>query len=72
MAEFTLPLELDADYPCRGRDANGKEIHFDDLLAVGEEVGTVKVGDDVFGPMGIVVERDGGLFIDPVSGQVGR
>ncbi len=62
--EIAFPLELDADYPCRGRDANGKETHFNDLLSVGEIVASVMVGDDLFGPYGRVVERDGGLWVD--------
>lgn len=62
--EIAFPFKLDDDYPCRGEDANGKEIHFDDLLFEGEIVSSVTVGDDHFGPYGRVVRRDDGLWIE--------
>jgi hypothetical protein len=60
------PVKLDADYPCRGVDARGQGIHFEDLLSPGQVVGQPVPGDplNAFPPLGVVVERDGGLWID--------
>lgn len=62
--EIAFPLKLDDEYPCRGEDANGREFHFDDLLAVGQIVGARMVGDDVFGPWGRVSRKSDGLWIE--------
>lgn len=43
MAELAYPIKLDDKYPCRGRDANGEQVHWDDLLSEGDITGP---GDD--------------------------
>ena len=67
---LALPAKLDDEYPCGGTDANDEQFRFKDLLEVGERVGTT--ADDkgnVWGPFGIVVKRDDGLWIvaDPLD-----
>lgn len=57
-------------YATEGRDADGVEIAFWDLVGPGDRVGQ-PVDDDPFNafpPHGIVVERDGGLWIDAEVG----
>ena len=61
---LALPAKLDDEYTCRGTDANGEQFAFEDLLELGEKVGTS--ADDkgnVWGPLGVVVKRDDGLWI---------
>lgn len=76
MAELRYPIKLDDDYPCRGVDAAGEHVVFDDLLQEGNRVGCRTRGDDVFGPYGIVVQREDGLQVEveigPGDVQAGR
>lgn len=61
------PVELDTAYPCRGRDADGVEVHFHDLLDVGARVGQPVAGDpmNAFPPFGTVVRHaDATLWIE--------
>lgn len=60
-----LPVKLNDAYPCQGKDAEGAYIAFDDLLDEGERVATLQVGDDQFGPFGVVVRREDGLWVVP-------
>lgn len=63
-----LPVKLNDNYTCKGRDADDAYIAFDDLLSEGERVPTVQVGDgddaDQCGPYGLVVMREDGLWIE--------
>lgn len=61
--ELKLPVKLNDDYTCQGRDADGVSVVFEDLLSEGERVATLTVDDDHFGPFGVVVRRDDGLWI---------
>jgi hypothetical protein len=61
---LALPAKLDDGYTCRGTDANGEQFTFEDLLELGEKVGTS--ADDkgnVWGPFGVVVRRVDELWI---------
>lgn len=61
-----LPVKLNDDYTCQGRDRNGAPVVFDDLLDEGDLVATVTDSDgNTFGPHGVVVRKDDGLWIDP-------
>jgi hypothetical protein len=63
MHTLHLPVKLNDAYTCQGRDARGASIGFDDLLSEGERVATASRGDDQWGPYGVVVRRDDGLWI---------
>jgi hypothetical protein len=74
ISTMKLPVTLDAradGCALTGTDANGKRVHFEDLLAKGDRVATAAMVDsegeptgDVFGPYGHVVSwRDGELTI---------
>jgi hypothetical protein len=62
------PIKLNDDYPCQGTDANGKAVYFPDLLDEGDLVGPTVEHDGTPGEAayvdGVVVRRDGGLWID--------
>lgn len=66
--ELHLPVKLDEDYTCqgqeRGRDGHGEQVYFDDLLHEGDLVPTFSDGDNTYGPHGLVVRRDDGLWIE--------
>lgn len=59
-----LPIKLNDDYTCQGRDARGESVVFDDLLREGDEVADHQdeLGN-LYGPMHPVVRRDDGLWI---------
>lgn len=61
------PVKL-SSYTCQGRDADGEEVVFGDLLRAGEVVGE-SAGDDVFPPYGVVVELDGTLWVLPAGNE---
>ena len=68
MAEtIMLPVKLNDSYTCQGRDANGNYVVFDDLLREGERVATRRVGDDLYGPHGVVTRHGDGLWIEAES-----
>lgn len=60
------PIKLDDDYPCNGTDPDGFRVRFHDLLDVGDRVGDPVPGDplNAFPPMGVVVRRGDGLWIE--------
>lgn len=62
MRSPVYPVVLDGNNTS-GVDANGERWFYDDILSAGDRVGR-QVGDDVFPPMGTVVERDGALVIE--------
>jgi hypothetical protein len=55
-----FPVKLSDEYPCRGVDAEGDEVFFDDLL---------NEGDTVAG-QGEVVRNPDGLWIEEVTDVV--
>lgn len=61
------PLKLDDAYPCRGRTPGGEELHFEELLVVGQRVGHGDGEGNVFPPYGVVVRRDDGLWVEAVD-----
>jgi hypothetical protein len=69
-----FPVKLNDDYTCQGREMpDGPFVAFDDLLNEGDLV--AKYGDgegNTWGPNGIVVRREDGLWVEEVgSGTVG-
>jgi hypothetical protein len=65
MMTIDLPVKLNDQYTCQGRQPDGTSVFFEDLCTEGERVATRSRGDDVFGPYGIVVKREDGLWIVP-------
>lgn len=62
---LAYPIRLAANHAI-GTDANGKTIEFTDALKPGERVGPGDSRGNVFCDA-VVVERDGGLWVDEVS-----
>jgi hypothetical protein len=62
---ITLPVKLNDDYTCQGRQQDGTSVTFEDLCEEGDRIPTLCMGDDEFGPFGIVVRREDGLWIEP-------
>lgn len=62
---LTLPVKLNDKYTCQGRQQDGKFVTFDDLCEEGDLIPTFCVGDEEFGPFGVVVRREDGLWIEP-------
>jgi hypothetical protein len=65
-ASARFPIKLDDAYPCRGHRPDGREVHFDDLLDIGDRVGDPVPGDplNAFPPFGVVVRRSDGLWVE--------
>jgi hypothetical protein len=63
--ESNFPWKVDDDYPCNATTASGERINFEDLLSVGDRVGSHSDGEGmVYGPFGVLVEREDGLWIE--------
>lgn len=63
-----FPVKLDGGYTCQGLDRDGERIVFDDLLNIGDRVASVVDEEgNQFGPFGIVVQREDGLWIEAES-----
>jgi hypothetical protein len=66
-----FPIKLNDSYPCQGiEQPGGAAVAFDDLLSEGDVV--AKYADDegnTWGPSGIVVRREDGLWIVPEDGD---
>ncbi len=63
------PIKLNDSYTCQGHDADGEYVTFNDLLDVGDLVGHLDDNGDVFPPLGIVVQRDDGLWVVAEGGD---
>lgn len=63
------PIKLDDSYPCRGRDADDREVVYDDLLSEGDRVGEFTDSNgNVYGDA-LVVRRDDGLWVELAAAQ---
>lgn len=69
------PIKLDDKYPCRGIDADGKMVVYEDFLEVGQKVGPAAPEDEDGGEAlyidAQVVLREGGLWVDALDAKQG-
>ena len=59
-----FPWKVDDDYPCSATTPSGERLYFEDLLQEGQRVGHGDGEGNVFGPFGVVVRREDGLWIE--------
>ena len=58
---------LNDEYPVDVRTPSGEILHFEDLLVEGQRVGYGDSEGNVYLPLGIVVRREDGLWVEALD-----